>query len=143
MHYLLDSNANIHQKDKDGWTALHNACSRGYFRIVRLLVERKAKVDARSKMGHTPLSKFYMFCSRQKKNIDYNLSIVNAASKGYMSIVEYLLDEAHANPLIKNNFGEAAYDVSAAAGESYICEMLEKAGRKWWAIQHTEGNIHL
>ena len=56
-----------------------------------------------------------------------------------MTIVEYLLDEAHANPLIKNNFGEAAYDVSAAAGESYICEMLEKAGRKWWHLQHTEG----
>lgn len=56
-----------------------------------------------------------------------------------MSIVEYLLDEARANPLIKNNFGEAAYDVSAAAGESYICEMLEKAGRKWWHLQHTEG----
>lgn len=64
---------------------------------------------------------------------------VNAASKGYMSIVEFLLDEAHANPLIKNNFGEAAYDVSAAAGESYICEMLEKAGRRWWHLQHTEG----
>jgi ankyrin repeat protein len=54
----LDSSANIHQKDKDGWTALHNACSRGYFRIVRLLVDRKANVDVRSKMGHTPLSKF-------------------------------------------------------------------------------------
>ena len=56
-----------------------------------------------------------------------------------MSIVEYLLDEAHANPLIKNDFGEAAYDVSAAAGESYICEMLERAGRKSWHLQHTEG----
>jgi hypothetical protein len=56
-----------------------------------------------------------------------------------MSIVEYLLDDASANPLIKNNFGEAAYDVSAAAGESYICEMLEKAGRKWWHVQHTQG----
>lgn len=60
------------------------------------------------------------------------LSKVNAASKGYMSIVEYLIDEAHANPLIKNSFGEAAYDVSAAAGESYICEMLQKAEKKWW-----------
>ncbi|KAI8971059.1 hypothetical protein BDB01DRAFT_812594 [Pilobolus umbonatus] len=120
--YLLDSNANIHQKDKDGWTALHNACSKGYYRIVRLLIERKAKVDVRSKMGHTPL--------------------INAASKGHMSIVEYLLDEAHANPLIKNNFGEAAYDVSAAASESYICEMLERSGRKLWHLQHTEGVLN-
>jgi ankyrin repeat protein len=57
VEYLLDSDANIHHKDKDGWTALHNASSRGHYRIVRLLVKRKAKVDVRSKMGHTPLSK--------------------------------------------------------------------------------------
>ncbi|ORE07633.1 FYVE-domain-containing protein [Rhizopus microsporus var. microsporus] len=68
-------------------------------------------------MGHTPL--------------------INAASKGYTNIVEYLLTEAHANPLIKNNFGEAAYDVSAAAGESYICDMLYKAGKSWWEMQHS------
>lgn len=37
---------------------------------------------------------------------------------------------------MKNNFGEAAYDVSAAAGESYICEMLQKAGKQWWQMQH-------
>jgi hypothetical protein len=67
------------------------------------------------------------------------IGIVNAASKGYMSIVEYLVDEAHANPLIKNSFGEAAYDVSAAAGESYICEMLEKAEKKWWDRSPEQG----
>lgn len=67
--------------------------------------------------------------------------LVNAASKGYISIVEYLLVESHANPLIKNNFGEAAYDVSAAAGESYICEMLHRAGKSWWQMQHnSDGN---
>lgn len=59
-----------------------------------------------------------------------------------MSIVEYLLEEANANPLIKNNFQEAAYDVSAAsgeAGEAYICEMLEKAGANWWPVLQMEG----
>ncbi|KAI7861555.1 FYVE zinc finger-domain-containing protein [Spinellus fusiger] len=64
--------------------------------------------------------------------------LINAASKGYMSIVEYLLEEGHANPLLKNNFGEAAYDVSAAAGESYICEMLERAGQAWWQMEHAD-----
>ncbi|KAI9489636.1 hypothetical protein BDB00DRAFT_962087 [Zychaea mexicana] len=122
VQYLLSKKANIHQKDKDGWTALHNACSRGYLPVARLLLERGAHVNAQNKMGHTPL--------------------INAASKGYMSIVEYLLEEANANPLIKNNFEEAAYDVSAAsgeAGEAYICEMLERAGTKWWHQRHTEG----
>ncbi|KAG0181013.1 hypothetical protein DFQ29_009547 [Apophysomyces sp. BC1021] len=124
VKYLLSKNANIHQKDKDGWTALHNACSKGCLPIVRLLVENGANVNVRSKMGHTPL--------------------INAASKGYMSIIEYLLEEAHANPLIKNNFGEAAYDVSAAAGEPYICEMLVKAENKWWhtAETHQAYDLH-
>lgn len=67
------------------------------------------------------------------------LKLVNAASKGYISIVEYLLDEAHANPLLKNHIGEAAYDASAASREAYICEILEKAGKKWWHTQQMEG----
>ncbi|KAI8088454.1 hypothetical protein BDF21DRAFT_218957 [Thamnidium elegans] len=117
--FIYKKNANIHSKDKDGWTALHNACARGYLPIARLLIEQGVRVDVKSKMGHTPL--------------------INAASKGYISIVEYLLTESHANPLIKNNFGEAAYDVSAAAGESYICEMLQKAGKQWWQMQHNNG----
>jgi hypothetical protein len=45
------------------------------------------------------------------------------------------LDEAHANPLLKNNIGEAAYDASAASREAYICELLEKAEKKWWPTQ--------
>lgn len=61
-----------------------------------------------------------------------------------MSIVEYLLDDAHANPLLKNTFGEAAYDVSAAsgeAGEAYICEMLERAGHRWWQMEQAKGKL--
>lgn len=66
-------------------------------------------------------------------NLNFKItSLVNAASKGYLEIVEYLLYEANANPLIKNNFGEAAYDAAAAAGEAHICEVLERAERSWW-----------
>jgi ankyrin repeat protein len=57
VKYLVSKTANIHLKDKDGWTSLHNACARGYLPIVRLLVDQGARVDVRSKMGHTPLSK--------------------------------------------------------------------------------------
>ncbi|OAD75351.1 hypothetical protein PHYBLDRAFT_94736, partial [Phycomyces blakesleeanus NRRL 1555(-)] len=80
-----------------GLTPLHFAASRGHLEVVKCLLEdyavsvdsRDKEGEVRGKMNHTPL--------------------INAASKGYMSIVEYLLDEAHANPLLKNNFGEAAY----------------------------------
>lgn len=56
VKYLVSKNANVHLKDKDGWTALHNACARGYLPITRLLIEKGARVDVKSKMGHTPLS---------------------------------------------------------------------------------------
>ncbi|RIB16378.1 hypothetical protein C2G38_1515493 [Gigaspora rosea] len=57
---------------------------------------------------------------------------MNAASKGHINIVEYLLDRGGANPLIKNKFGETAYDAAAISHEVYICELLEKAEREWW-----------
>ncbi|RUS22788.1 hypothetical protein BC937DRAFT_86930 [Endogone sp. FLAS-F59071] len=101
---VVNYKANIHQKDKDGWTALHNACSRGHNDIVKFLVGAGAKVNVH----------------------------INAASKGYLEIVDYLLYEANANPLIKNKFGEAAYDAAAAAGEAHICEVLERAEKSWW-----------
>lgn len=58
--------------------------------------------------------------------------IVNAASKGYTDIVLFLLnDHYNANPLVKNKFGETAYDVAAAAGEAYLCQLIEGFEYKW------------
>lgn len=49
---------------------------------------------------------------------------MNAASKGYIDIVNLLFTH-HANPLLKNRFGETAYDVAAATGEAYLCQLIE------------------
>lgn len=51
---------------------------------------------------------------------------MNAASKGHVDIVIRLLQESHTNPMLKNKFGETAYDVAAAAGEAYLCQVLER-----------------
>jgi ankyrin repeat protein len=65
--YLLPERADVHARDADGWTALHNACSKGYLDVVRWLcedgnatseVDGVRGVDARSKGGWTPLSMF-------------------------------------------------------------------------------------
>ena len=48
---------------------------------------------------------------------------VNAASKGHLPVVLYLLSKQAANPLIRNNWGETAYDVAAAVFEVWICEV--------------------
>ncbi|TFY82597.1 hypothetical protein EWM64_g1407 [Hericium alpestre] len=115
IKYLISRKANAQAQDADGWTALHNACSKGYLDIVRWLCERGGAcaevdgtpgIDIRSKGGWTPL--------------------MNAASKGHLPIVLYLLTKRSANPLIRNNWGETAYDAAAAVFEVWICEVLSR-----------------
>jgi ankyrin repeat protein len=50
---------------------------------------------------------------------------VNAASKGHLPIVRYLLTKQRANPLVRNNWGETAYDAAAAVFEVWICEVRQ------------------
>ncbi|KAF7352895.1 Ankyrin unc44 [Mycena venus] len=111
IKYLLPAKADVNARDADGWTALHNACSKGYLDIVRWLCESGGAadehdgvrgVDARSKGGWTPL--------------------MNASSKGHLPVVLYLLAKQSANPLIRNNWGETAFDAAAAVFEVWICE---------------------
>ncbi|KZS97901.1 hypothetical protein SISNIDRAFT_523239 [Sistotremastrum niveocremeum HHB9708] len=118
--------ADVHAQDADGWTALHNACSKGYLDIVRYLCENAGAaeevphsdplvrgIDRKSNGGWTPL--------------------MNAASKGNLPVVLYLLNKQNADPLVRNNWGETAYDVAAAVFEVWICEMLAKAEAERWS----------
>ncbi|KAF9955546.1 hypothetical protein BGZ72_003635 [Mortierella alpina] len=115
--------ANVHQRDKDGWTALHNASSKGYIAIAQVLLEKgEADINARSKMGHTPL--------------------INAASKGDISMVLYFLNHAKADPLLKNKFSEMAYDVAAANSEAYLCDILQTSEKQWWKGNHTADQVY-
>lgn len=52
------------------------------------------------------------------------LSPVNAASKGHLPVALYLLKKHRAEPLVRNNWGETAYDAAAAVFEVWICEVL-------------------
>lgn len=51
------------------------------------------------------------------------LLIVNAASKGHLPVVMHLLSKQAADPLVRNNWGETAYDIAASVFEVWICEV--------------------
>ncbi|CAO3618932.1 unnamed protein product [Mucor hiemalis] len=70
---------------------------------------------------------------------------MNAASKGHADIVKYLLkEEINAKPLVKNKFGETAYDVAAAAGEAYLCQVIEQFEFKWYhPLPFNSLNMHV
>lgn len=61
---------------------------------------------------------------------------VNAASKGHLPVVLYLVYNKSADPFIRNNLGETAYDIAAAVFEVWICEVNQCffGVRYWYTI---------
>ncbi|KAM8796927.1 PPR27 phosphatase, partial [Eudromia elegans] len=51
---LVKYGANIHQRDENGWTPLHMACSDGYPDIARYLMELGASPEATNDAGEKP-----------------------------------------------------------------------------------------
>lgn len=137
IQYLIENKANPVHQDRDGWTALHNACSCGNLESVVFLLEQACvDVNVMSMQGHTPLSKIDIYLNNNESKIlkkNQLLCIVNAASKGHTEIVLELLNGNYGtNPILKNKFGETAYDVAAAAGEVYLCQLIEQHEHQWF-----------
>lgn len=107
-------------------------CGKGYLDIVRWLCESGGAtseidgapgVDVRSKGGWTPLSEYSSVLGFPPSHEHALLHSVNASSKGHLPVVLYLLTKQQADPLVRNNWGETAYDVAAAVFEIWVCEV--------------------
>lgn len=57
---LLNEGIDVNSIDLDGRTALHIAACEGHAEVARLLLTRKANIDARDRWGSTVIS--YLFC---------------------------------------------------------------------------------
>ena len=90
----------------DGYTPLIEAAFRGRIAVVRLLIEKKADVKARSRAGWTAL--------------------MSAAWEGHTEVVKLLL-ENRANPRAKNGRGETALALGESAGNKDIVALLRAA----------------
>ncbi|XP_065708102.1 protein phosphatase 1 regulatory subunit 27 [Patagioenas fasciata] len=54
VQLLVKYGADIHQKDEDGWTPLHMACSDGHADIARYLISLGASLEATTDAGDKP-----------------------------------------------------------------------------------------
>jgi ankyrin repeat protein len=77
--------ANANAKSDGAWTPLHNACEKGSEKIVRLLLEERAELNARLLNGMTPLHV--------------------AAQAGHLEIVKILLERPDIKRAARDNFG--------------------------------------
>jgi regulation of enolase protein 1 (concanavalin A-like superfamily) len=104
---LLAGGADVHQRSKDGETALHVAAIKGTESVVRALLDAGSEVDARTPKGSTI----------------YMTPTMWATYHGHAVMVEMLLD-AGADPLAADENGKTLLTMSEEAGQPAIESML-------------------
>ena len=92
--------------NKTGWTPLHYAASSGQVKIIQLLLENHAYIDAESPNGTTPLMMASMYANTET--------------------VQLLLDEG-ADPLLKNQQGLTALHFAQQAHRMDSAEIVSKS----------------
>jgi ankyrin repeat protein len=99
---LIDRDADV---NKPGWTPLHYATTGGHLRVMQLLLDKHAYIDAASPNGSTPLMMAALYASP--------------------SAVKLLLD-AGADPSLKNNLGLTAIEFARNAQRTDVMELIAK-----------------
>lgn len=143
---LAHTNCPIDIRNKDNKTALHEACQFCQLEAAKLLLERKAAVNALKKADWTPLMlacvKASDFGGKSEQLISYlveNGAVLNYTNKDGWSVVHlicrdgssgvltYLLDKG-AHALLKTKNGRSALHVAALHGRTACAEILIKNG---------------
>lgn len=94
MEWLLENKADINAADRNGYTALHFACEKGYNSAVKLLISKGANLNKPDFYGNTPA---WIAITYWKQG--QNLPILRE------------LYQHNANLSIKNNAGYSALDI--------------------------------
>ncbi|MBQ6615997.1 MAG: ankyrin repeat domain-containing protein, partial [Thermoguttaceae bacterium] len=54
MQWLIEQGLDVHAKDNNGWTVLHDAALSGNMKLMQWLIEQGLDVHAKSASGITP-----------------------------------------------------------------------------------------
>jgi ankyrin repeat protein len=142
LNKLVKLGANIDSPDKNSFTLLHKACTKGNSEVVNYLLSNGANVETKTSQGSTPI--FYACdelheeivatllerkCEVNVQNIDGNTPLYFAALKGNERIMTLLL-KAGGDANIQNNKKLTPLHLTCGFGEYIKSEILLKAGAK-------------
>lgn len=128
----------VFSKDDKGYTPLHWAAKNGHMDVARLLLAKKAEINAKTNIGWTPLHEaadggqkdLVKFLLTNNANVNERTArgytaLHFAASKGYIDVAELLLDYG-ANVNARCNLGFTPLQTAMAHKD--VVELLQKHG---------------
>lgn len=139
---ILDHGADIEQRDKNGWTALHAACHAGELPMIRLLLDRGANANATDNKGW---SAYHYLTFEQaepelfqvirsagadpdiQSTAEGNTALMLAVDRSDTRRVQILLANG-ANPGIARHDGLTALHMVAVKQNAEIVRLLLEAG---------------
>lgn len=151
---FLDSGADVNEKNLNGFTPLHIACSGGHRELVDLLISRGADVHARSNRGWSCLYSAVIGNHLEIVTLLVTLGVaVNssdddgvtllhwAADKGHIDIVRYLISyDADVKARSRND--DTPLHFACRRGQSEVAELLIKKGARV-SVKNSEGQTPL
>ena len=140
FHYLIERGANVHYRDKKGWTLLHTAAQYGHLDIVRLLLNLGIGVQVRGPFQVTPLmlASFNGHVEVPRFLIDHKADVTSADDKGrtalhsasqcgHVDVVQLLLDHG-ADVNVRDMDLWTPLHVASSYGHLKVAELLLERG---------------
>lgn len=130
-------------RDKDGWTLTHHACYKGWFDVVRVLIQ-EYKADPHSLNnflctplhwaafgGHLSIVRYLISehsCDPAVRNKRGNTPLQIACWRGNLEVVKFLVSECKCDPLKPNNNNITPFDESLVCGHIHIVSFFLSTG---------------
>ncbi|WP_265027666.1 ankyrin repeat domain-containing protein [Wolbachia endosymbiont (group B) of Chorthippus parallelus] len=148
VEQYLAEGADPNYKDENDWTLLHDAASKGYIEIVRLLKAQGANVDAKSynakplhyaaRNGYEDIVAFLIVGKEKSEGVDSRgrnnwTPLHYAARHGRLAVVEFLIGE-DADINLKDTNRNKPLHVAAQYGHTNVMEFFLRKNREGLSI---------
>lgn len=127
---LLDAGGTADQPDTDGATAVHFAAASGHLEAIKTLISRgRGNANARNSSGETPgiILQLFLVSVCFTFYTVLSLAVYFAAQEGHLACIQWLVEQAGADPQLASTDGMTPLHAAAQTGRLNVTYWLVRS----------------